>query len=48
MATMDDKIKQKVAHSFFAGHKEEAIATFKEIKATHLGMARQLLIKNRQ
>lgn len=37
---------EKVAHSFFAGHKEEAIAIFKEIKATHLGMARQLLIKN--
>jgi aspartate kinase len=37
---------ENVVHGFFAGHKEEAIAAFHEIKATHLAMARQLLSKN--
>ncbi len=37
---------EKVVHLFFAGHKDEAIAAFHEIKAAHLEIARQLLTKN--
>jgi aspartate kinase len=37
---------EKVVHSFFDGHKDEAIAAFHEIKAAHLGIARQLITKD--
>lgn len=37
---------EKVAHSFFAGRKEEAIAAFQEIKNAHLDITKQLLRGN--
>ncbi len=37
---------EKVAQSFFAGNKEEAIAAFQDIKTAHLDIARQLLQDN--
>jgi aspartate kinase len=37
---------EKVAHHFFAGRKEEAIAAFQEIKNAHLDITKQLLQGN--
>jgi len=37
---------EKVAHSFFAGRKEESIAAFQEIKNAHLDITKQLLRGN--
>jgi aspartate kinase len=37
---------EKVAHSFFAGRKEEAISAFQEIKNEHLDITKQLLRGN--
>lgn len=37
---------EKVAEAFFAGHKEEALALFHQIKEQHLTTAKYILVKN--